>query len=125
MSMKPLRPCRHPGCMVLVSNGYCDAHRPTPRQDIRSEASKRWRWMYKTDLWLKKLRPEQLAKEPFCRECGKHGGRVYATDVDHIKDHKGDWSLFSDPSNLQSLCHGCHSRKTLLDLRKKCKQKRP
>lgn len=124
MSSKPLRPCRHPGCCILVPDGYCDNHRPEPRPDNRSDESKRWRWMYKTDLWIKKLRPEQLAREPFCRSCAKHGGRVRATDVDHIQDHKGSWSLFSDPENLQSLCHSCHSRKTLADQRRFARKKR-
>ena len=41
------------------------------------------------------------------------GRRVRATDVDHIRDHRGDWALFTDRSNLQSLCHSCHSRKTM------------
>lgn len=124
MSSKPLRPCRRPGCCTLVPDGYCDLHRPPPRPDSRSDESKRWRWMYKTDLWIKKLRPEQLAREPFCRACANHGGRVRATDVDHIQDHKGSWALFSDPENLQSLCHSCHSRKTIADQREFAKKKR-
>ena len=88
MALKPLRPCRHPGCCVLVSDGYCDAHRP--RGDRRSEEAQSWRWMYRTDKWLRELRPEQLLREPFCRECSKRGIRTRATDVDHIVDHKGD-----------------------------------
>ena len=54
----------------------------------------------------------QLLLEPFCRECAKQGLRVWATDVDHIEPHRGDWSKFTDRNNLQSLCHACHSRKT-------------
>ena len=80
--------------------------------------------MYGTDLWKDVLRPEQLLKEPFCRECARHGRRVYATDVDHIVDHKGDWALFSDPDNLESLCHSCHSRKTARELWQKRTEKR-
>ena len=117
MGSKPLRPCRHPGCCTLTADTYCPRHQPK-RKGVRSAEAQSWRWMYKTDTWLKILRPAQLAKEPFCRECAKIGVRAYATDVDHIVDHKGDWSLFSDPSNLQSLCHSCHSRKTLSSLRK-------
>jgi 5-methylcytosine-specific restriction protein A len=36
--------------------------------------------------------------------------------VDHIVDHKGDWRLFVDRNNLESLCHSCHSRKTLREM---------
>ena len=35
-----------------------------------------------------------------------------ATDVDHVKPHKGDAELFWDEANWQALCHACHSRKT-------------
>jgi 5-methylcytosine-specific restriction protein A len=64
------------------------------------------------------LRPAQLLREPFCRECAQRGIRTAATDVDHIRDHKGDWALFTDRDNLESLCHSCHSRKTMRENRK-------
>ena len=115
MAMKPLRPCRHPGCSALVLDGYCDAHRPK-RESDRSEEAKSWRWMYQTPEWTDDLRPTQLLREPFCRICAQHGRRVRATDVDHIVDHKGNWDKFSDRSNLESLCHSCHSRKTAREL---------
>lgn len=115
MAMKPLRPCQHPGCCILVPGGYCDAHRPK-RESDRSEAAKSWRWMYQTPEWTDDLRPTQLLREPFCRICAQHGRRVRATDVDHIVDHKGDWDKFTDRSNLESLCHSCHSRKTAREL---------
>ena len=115
MANKPLRPCRHPGCCVLVPDGYCDAHRPRRASD-RSDEAKSWHWMYLTDKWTKELRPGQLLREPFCRECARYGSRVWATDVDHVVDHKGDWSVFCDPGNLESLCHSCHSRKTAREL---------
>lgn len=114
MTTKPLRPCRHAGCCKLVSDGYCDAHRP--RDDRRSEESRVWRWMYTTPEWRDDLRPAQLLREPWCRECARHGRRVRATDVDHIVDHKGDWERFCDRSNLESLCHSCHSRKTAREM---------
>ena len=55
MAQKPLRPCRHPGCSVLVSEGYCTAHKPKDSAR-RSEDSKAWHWMYSTDEWTKDLR---------------------------------------------------------------------
>lgn len=115
MATKPLRPCRYPGCYALVSGGYCERHQPKPRE--RSEAAKAWRWMYGTPTW-KRLRSEQLLREPWCRECARRGVRTRATDVDHVQDHKGDWTVFSDEANLQSLCHACHSRKTAQEMQK-------
>lgn len=123
MASKPLRPCLHPGCTALVRSGYCERHRP-PRVERRSEDSRRWRRWYSLPVWTNDLRPEQLAREPFCRECAAHGLRVYATDVDHVVPHDGDWSKFIDPENLQSLCHSCHGRKTAAESRAKARGKR-
>lgn len=115
MATKPLKPCRFPGCFVLVSGGYCAAHKPAPA--LRSKAAQSYRRLYSTALWTR-LRSEQLLREPWCRECARHGIRTRATDVDHIRDHKGDAALFADAGNLQSLCHSCHSRKTASEMAK-------
>ena len=123
MALKPLRPCRHPGCCVLVSDGYCDAHRP--RGDRRSEEAQSWRWMYQTDEWKLDLRPAQLLREPFCRVCarlyppGDPRHRTPATVVDHIVPHCGDWDVFTDEGNLQSLCKRHHDIKTAQEQREK------
>lgn len=115
MPQKPMRPCSHPGCGTLTKDGYCARHKPKRLHD-RSTVAESWRWMYKTDAWLYDLRPTQLMREPFCRVCSQHGKRVIATEVDHVVDHKGDWQIFTDRGNLQSLCHSCHSRKTAREL---------
>lgn len=110
MAQKPPRPCRHPGCPALTRDGWCPAHRP--KQSPRRESAA-WHGWYSLPVWTDDLRPGQLLREPFCRECARQGLRTLATDVDHIRDHKGDWAVFTDRSNLQSLCHSCHSRKTM------------
>lgn len=109
MALKPFRPCRHPGCGELTREVYCPKHKPAER---RSAQAKVWHKWYQLPIWKDDLRPSQLIREPFCRECAMKGKRVYATDVDHIKPHRGDWLLFTDRNNLQSLCHRCHSQKT-------------
>ena len=69
-------------------------------------------------IWTDDLRPAQLLREPFCRECaaqyppGDPRHRTRATVVDHIKPHRGSWPLFIDPANHQSLCKRCHDQKT-------------
>lgn len=122
MGNKPLRPCRRPGCCVLVVGGYCPEHQPK-KIEYRSDPAKQWHKLYKLDIWTKKLRPEQLAKEPWCRECSAIGLRVKAEEVDHIVPHRGDMALFTNPSNLQSLCHSCHSRKTMRELKENKRKK--
>lgn len=111
MALRPLRPCRHPGCPVLTREGWCPKHRPQHKRRISAE----WHGWYQLPIWTDRLRPEQLLREPFCRECAKSGIRTYATVVDHVRPFRGDWALFTDPGNLQSLCKSCHDRKTALE----------
>ena len=63
--------------------------------------------LYDRAAW-KRLRLEQLRREPFCVFCARSGRQVPATVCDHIKPHRGDESLFFDPQNLQSTCVKCH-----------------
>lgn len=119
MAEKPLRPCRHPGCPELTRSGWCARHRPR-HQRQQSDAYHGW---YNLPVWTKTLRPAQLMREPFCRACAarfpppdpRH--RTRATVVDHIRPFRGDWALFVDPANHQSLCKACHDRKTALERR--------
>ena len=120
MASKPLRPCRKPGCPALTRDGYCQDHKP--KKAARRESAE-WHWMYGLPVWVYDLRPTQLLREPFCRECAQSGRRTRATDVDHIVDHKGNWQLFTDRNNLESLCHSCHSRKTMRDRWQKIREK--
>lgn len=109
MASKPLRPCRHPGCAVLTRDGWCPAHKPRPAARRESAA---WHSWYSLPVWTKALRPAQLLREPFCRECAAQGLRTYATVVDHVRPFRGDWPLFIDPANHQSLCKFHHDQKT-------------
>lgn len=116
MAQKPLRLCAHAGCGALTRRIYCDKHRPKDAARRSSEAAV-WHGWYRLPIFRDKLRPDQLMREPFCRACAARGLRVRATDVDHIVPHRGDWALFANPANLQSLCHSCHSRKTASEMR--------
>ena len=60
----------------------------------------------------RKLRASVLADSPLCEHCSKRGLIVLATDVDHIDDDASN----NDRDNLASLCHSCHSRKTMADM---------
>ena len=105
MPDKPMRPCKHPGCRTLVSDGYCDVHRP--KEAKRLTASQRgytFRWS--------KVSKAYLQQHPWCSECARQGRMTTATEVDHIIPHRGDRGLFWDQSNWQGLCKRCHSIKT-------------
>ena len=115
MAQKPLRPCKHPGCPNLTRDGWCPKHRP---KHVRKRSAAYHGW-YLLPIWTNHLRPDHLLEEPFCRVCAAKGYRVRAEVVDHIQPHRGDWGLFSDPANLQSLCKRCHDQKTAAEQRQK------
>jgi len=110
MPYAPKRPCAATGCRALVAGGgYCPAHK---RQKMagydqgRGTSAQRgygYHWQ--------QLRAYVLAREPLCRDCWKRGRVVPATDVDHIIPRVKGGS--DDDSNLQPLCHSCHSAKTM------------
>ena len=113
MALKPLRPCRHSGCAELTRDGWCPRHRPS----YQRKRSKDYHAWYFLPIWTKRLRPQQLLQEPFCQLCAEKGHCTRATVADHKIPHRGDWRLFSDPSNLQSLCSHCHGQKTQEEMR--------
>ncbi len=119
MALKPLRPCRKPGCPELTRDGWCPKHKPPPAKRKESED---WHWMYNLPIWTDDLRPTQLLKEPFCDECAAVGLRVRATVVDHDIPHRGEWVLFTDRSNLRSKCKHHHDAKTMRELNEKLRK---
>jgi 5-methylcytosine-specific restriction protein A len=107
--MMPAQFCSEPGCGVLVPSGKCDAHRPRARMsNVDYARTKPW---YDSMRW-RRLRVEVLQDEPFCRACRAHGIKVLTVDIDHIRKHNGDATLFWARSNLQGLCKACHTIKT-------------
>lgn len=121
MPFRPPRPCRHPGCPALVRgrDSYCPEHlrvHTWVEDPGRGSAASRgyggaWR----------KIRKAFLAAFPLCSDIhGVHARRgevALATDVDHILPLKEGGT--NDWSNLRSLCHSCHSRRTSRDSRRR------
>ncbi|WPC65272.1 HNH endonuclease signature motif containing protein [Rhodoferax ferrireducens] len=59
------------------------------------------------------LRALVLSDQPLCEHCADdYGNVVPATDVDHIDNDPTNNSR----DNLSSLCHACHSKKTMASL---------
>lgn len=115
--------CKYPGCRKPVALGqkYCDLHLEKgsardAQMKAEREAHRTKRTGSSTDRgygyrW-QKLRARFLRAHPLCEHCLATGRARPATDVDHVKPHKGDPALMWDEHNLQALCHACHSRKT-------------
>jgi len=96
----PTRPCAERTCPEPATyRGRCAVH-----QRQRNRDTHRNRHIYNSKRW-KILRAWFLFDNPLCK-CG-----AIATDVHHIQDIEqgGDpWA----PSNLEALCHPCHSAET-------------
>jgi 5-methylcytosine-specific restriction protein A len=71
------------------------------------------------DRSWRRVRLAYLAENPLCADpFQEHGDRpVAATEVHHLVPHRGDPGLFWDESNWAALCHACHSRATLAEVR--------
>lgn len=66
--------------------------------------------LYDTRAW-KRLRAAKLAVNPLCEHCLARGIVEQAVDVDHRTPIARGGAPY-DWSNLQSLCHCCHTNKT-------------
>ena len=109
MPKRPKTPCNQPGCPALVEPGqrFCPEHLRQERKRYDRDRGTSAQRGYGANH--RKLRKKVLAEEPLCRECLKENKLTPATEMDHSDGNQ--WNL--ERSNLQGLCHGCHSRKTV------------
>ncbi len=110
MPVAPAKPCCKPGCAALTRSRYCETH--TREQEHaydkqRGSPSSRgyghkWRM----------TRARFLRAHPLCVMADEQGKQCLApaTDVDHIVPKRAGGT--DEWSNLQPLCHACHSTKT-------------
>lgn len=124
MTIKRL--CKVAGCNGLAEypERYCPRHLYLKRKDeernqlhLGKEYSTHFPELYSSLKW-KQLRQKHLREEPLCRVCGNK-----ATEVDHLIPHQGDINLFFNEDNLQSLCHNCHSKKTIKEMEERKREK--
>lgn len=106
------KPCRHPGCGKLVTDGggYCPIHKRTAPGSFadksRGSSKERgygWQWQ--------KLRERILRRDNgLCQPCLEAGRVSAASHVDH-KTPKSRGGTDAD-ENLQAICVTCHKAKT-------------
>jgi len=77
------------------------------RRNQRSPEAARYRKLYTTAAWTH-ARRAQLVRQPLCERCLVAGKVAAATVVHHRIPHKGDWVLFIDLANHESVCADCH-----------------
>ena len=66
---------------------------------------------YNSKIW-RRLRISILNDNPLCTECLKQNKLIPATDIDHIIPLQKAPDRCVDRTNLDPLCHSCHSSKT-------------
>lgn len=125
MAQKPLRPCmgrgpRRGSCPNLIqgSETCCPECKPyekakTRRYDQERDQLSERQWIHST-RW-RKASNKHKAEHPLCVECEKRGKVTPTYLTDHIIPHNGNYDLFWDQSNWQSLCNACHEMKHQAD----------
>lgn len=105
--------CKRMGCLSpAVHRGYCDTHSNSMKTTTMvAEQRSDGQEMYRSALW-KRLRKSTMMKYPLCVRCLSYGLTRKTEHIDHVIPHRGNSQLFTDTSNLQGLCHSCHSYKT-------------
>jgi 5-methylcytosine-specific restriction protein A len=106
-----MKVCTEPGCPVLVDHGRCPAHAKAKEQ-ARPSAHKRGY----TREWSRYSK-RRLAKYPTCvgYPAGVHVVPRLATLTDHIISAQKRPDLFWEPTNHQSLCGACNTRKAVAE----------
>lgn len=99
--MRPQIICSHPGCpQAAVKNGRCERHKSIGYQRDKAKQN-----LY--DSAWERSRIAYLIDHPWCHDCND-----IATEIHHIKAHRGNRQVFWDKSNWMSLCKPCHSVRT-------------
>ena len=111
MPIAPPRPCAQGGCPQLVrGTARCPAHRRPTAQQLGYTAAwatyaRQWRARYP---WCgMRADGQQYSEHSLCTQ---RGHRTPARVVDHIRAIAAGGAIF-DPSNHQSLCIACNTRK--------------
>ena len=116
MPLAPPTPCAQPGCPELTRRErFCIQHKKAHNQRI-DQARRPSRKLAYGRNWRKR-RLVLLGRDPVCHAVLPGGAvcRGAATEVDHIVPLADGGS--NRDSNLQTMCKGCHSRKTMAELR--------
>ena len=114
--------CNYPACQIAAVTGtnYCAPHTKPANEVERAENNSRlrdapWRALHSNAAW-RNVRLFILSRDPLCTlqitdMCKTHGGDE-STVADHVRDHKGNTTLFYDTANLRGVCKPCHDKKT-------------
>lgn len=122
MPSKPFKPCKSLGCNELTRNKYCAKHIEKEKETVRYYdkyiRNKSSRSFYNSKQWREMRELIYRRDYGLCVQCRSNGIIKIGDVVDHIIPIRVDWSKRLKPSNLQTLCHACHNKKTKEDEKK-------
>ncbi|PGC80400.1 HNH endonuclease [Bacillus toyonensis] len=123
MPSKPMKPCASPMCAALTRDKYCEKHQDKVQESARHYdkyiRNKSSRSFYNSRLW-KGMRELMYRRDHgLCVQCRSKDIIQIGDVVDHIIPIRVEWSKRLEPTNLQTLCHACHNKKTKEDEKKK------
>ena len=111
MPLAPKKPCRHPGCPELTSDGHCVAHASDKRQAARQFDAQRGNSTERlyNAAW-KRFRLWFLSHpdNAICLDCHQ----APATEVHHVLKVRDRPDLRLTASNCLGLCQSCHAKRT-------------
>lgn len=114
MPLRASRPCNHPGCQKVATDGrFCSSHAASvvalrPYDRFRGSSASRG---YDAD-WRRVRKLALQRDKHLCQDCLAAKRLTLAVEVHHIItiEERPDLRLVLD--NLRSLCKPCHSRIT-------------
>ena len=119
MTNKPAKPCpgrgpRYGSCPNLTRGAEtcCLECKPlekakSRRYDKNRDETQPWRtWIHST-RWRRASNAHKAAN-PLCAECERQGRITPVYLVHHKIPHEGNYALFWDVNNWESLCDACH-----------------
>lgn len=96
--------------MPLKPQSFYEMHREAHRRHYDKAVRVRVRDnFYQSAAW-RECRARILSISPLCAECQRQGKTVVATDIHHRIERLLRPDLAFVDSNLEALCHSCHSR---------------
>ncbi|HCF71988.1 MAG TPA: HNH endonuclease [Syntrophomonas sp.] len=118
MPQKAKKPCAHPGCPQLVTDGrFCINHQNDGQKQRRERdqyydeivRNQKTKSFYKSRAWQAARRRALIRDHYLCQDCLKEGRITQADTVHHRVEISKDWSKRLDIDNLISLCASCHN----------------
>ncbi|MCQ6531095.1 HNH endonuclease [Bacillus mycoides] len=117
MPSKPFKPCKSLGCNELTRDKYCAKYLEKEKETVRYY-DKHIRNKSSRSFYISRLEFIYRRDHGLCVQCRSNDIIKIGDVVDHTIPIRVDWSKRLEPTNLQTLCHACHNKKTKEDEKK-------